>query len=242
MPVNTGGGLADPDGLIAGNAQGPWFYSDYSKLRLRATRDEGDVYQAANLIGGQIDTNDWYEIRVAVDPRRDIDGEPGAGGRGAAQVYVRNLSDGEAAWTLLEFDNLATPGVTESLSWTPLALREGRGLADFDGWETYFHGYGTMIDDLMALPVVLGDFDGNGAINGLDIPGMRAALADSEAWWAANPECYSPQLLGDFNADGAFNGLDIPGFKAAVSASSIPDPLTLLLVAGGLVVVERLRR
>jgi hypothetical protein len=66
-----------------------------------------------------------------------------------------------------------------------------------------------------------GDFDGNGAVNGLDIPGFKSALADPDAWSAAHPDRPHPDLLGDFDGNGAFNGLDIPGFKSALATGVI---------------------
>lgn len=66
----------------------------------------------------------------------------------------------------------------------------------------------------------LGDFDGNGAFNGLDIPGFKAALADPEGWAAAHPDRAHPDTLGDFDGNGVFNGLDIPGFKVAMAGTA----------------------
>ena len=69
---------------------------------------------------------------------------------------------------------------------------------------------------LSVLVTTPGDFNGDGAFNGLDIPGFKQALA-------YGPEVYKqttgidPTIVGDFNGDGAFNGLDIPGFKAGLA-------------------------
>ena len=68
-------------------------------------------------------------------------------------------------------------------------------------------------DALQAEFVLRGDFDGNGAVNGLDIPDFKEALADPEAWSAAHPDAPPAHRLGDVDGNGAFNGLDIPGFK-----------------------------
>lgn len=64
--------------------------------------------------------------------------------------------------------------------------------------------------------VVLGDFNDDGALNGLDIPGFKDALADKDAWESATGR--DADLIGDFNGDEVFNGLDIPGFKAALGS------------------------
>lgn len=62
---------------------------------------------------------------------------------------------------------------------------------------------------------VWGDFSGDGALNGLDIPQFKSALADPRAWQRRTGR--SAVSLGDFNDDGAFNGLDIPDFKRALA-------------------------
>ena len=90
--------------------------------------------------------------------------------------------------------------------------------------------------------VLLGDFDGNGAFNGLDIPDFKAALADPEGWATDNPDMPHPNEIGDFDGNGAFNGLDIPGFKTALAGTAIPEPATLALLAAGAVMAIRRRR
>ena len=90
------------------------------------------------------------------------------------------------------------------------------------GFTLWFDGVG------FDAPVTLGDFDANGACNGLDIPDFKAALADPDAWAANHPLRHHPDELGDFDGNGAFNGLDIPGFKQAlaggVAAADAPLP------------------
>ena len=90
--------------------------------------------------------------------------------------------------------------------------------------------------------MVLGDFDGNAVLDGLDIPDFKEALADPAAWDDASGR-YA-DILGDFNGDGVMNGLDIPGFKAALAQTtpSVPEPATVVLVALGAIGIARRRR
>ena len=67
---------------------------------------------------------------------------------------------------------------------------------------------------------LLGDFNCDGAVNGLDIPDFKSALADPAAWDAAHPDRPSCNKIGDFDENGSFNGLDIPGFKSALAGES----------------------
>jgi len=55
--------------------------------------------------------------------------------------------------------------------------------------------------------VCLGDFNGDGAITGADVPGLIATFNLTEGDPGYNP-------IGDFNGDGAVTGADIPGFIA----------------------------
>jgi hypothetical protein len=98
------------------------------------------------------------------------------------------------------------------------------------------------IDNLALESFLTGDFDGNGAVNGLDIPDFKAALADPQGWADANPDLPHPDLLGDFDFNGAFNGLDIPGFKDTLAGTAVPEPTTTILVALGALGLVRRRR
>jgi subtilisin-like proprotein convertase family protein len=66
--------------------------------------------------------------------------------------------------------------------------------------------------------VILGDFNGDGVMNSLDIADFKLALSDGPAW-DANTGRNSTEL-GDFNLDGLFNSLDITMFKDALGQSS----------------------
>ena len=89
----------------------------------------------------------------------------------------------------------------------------------------------------------LGDFNGDGAMNGLDIPGFKAALADPDAWIDPAGLERNADRLGDFNFDGSINGLDIPGFKQALAGSpqAVPEPGSMVLVAAGALLLNRRR-
>jgi hypothetical protein len=251
LPVNTEGGTNDKDTYSPWYKQGPFVSAqfDSSGYRYRQRRVNGDNWNSTNYNkqGG-----DWVEMRMVIDPRRDIDGTPEEGSYGVGHFYVRNVTQGETDWTKLVFDNMTTSGDVEAVEQMPLALTgdhpiagEGghkRNPAYFDGWEIYSYDNGYAVDNLTAFEVVLGDFDGNGAVNGLDIPGFKAALADSDGWWADNGDNFDPDLLGDFDGNGAFNGLDIPGFKNALAGTAVPEPATLMLLALGAGALIRRRR
>ena len=60
----------------------------------------------------------------------------------------------------------------------------------------------------------LGDFDGAGMVDELDVPAFKEALADPSTW--AETHGRNPHALGDYDGNGVFNGLDIPGFRMAM--------------------------
>ena len=107
----------------------------------------------------------------------------------------------------------------------------------YDSWTTWGSG-GFDLDAVGVLnSLVRGDFNGDGALNGLDIPDFKSALADPETWSASHGR--NANLLGDFSGDGVLNGLDIPGFKSALSGVAIPEPGTIVALASALVLGMR---
>ena len=89
-------------------------------------------------------------------------------------------------------------------------------------------------------PELLGDFNDDGAMNGLDIPGFKEALADPDGWAASTG--FDPHARGDFDGNGALDGLDIPGFKDGLAGTAIPEPGGLCLALGALALCRRRRR
>ncbi len=62
---------------------------------------------------------------------------------------------------------------------------------------------------------VLGDADGNGQFNNLDIASFVMALINPTAYQAKHPDV-DPTVVLDMNGDGGFDNLDIAGFVAAL--------------------------
>lgn len=147
------------------------------------------------------------------------------------------------------FDNIASTGDGESLVVRSLTLNPGSTL-DLNGLDLYVNDFrdlgGTLLNPesliVYHLPV-MGDFNGDGAFSGLDIPALKTALflGATQFEWETGIDA---NRIGDFNGDGRFTGLDIPGFKAALAegASTVPEPATLFLMAVGCTLVRRRRR
>ena len=61
----------------------------------------------------------------------------------------------------------------------------------------------------------LGDMNGNGEVNNLDIAGFALALFNRAAYNQMFPGI-DPDEVGDFSGDGVLNNLDIAGFAAVL--------------------------
>ncbi|MEM6504143.1 MAG: hypothetical protein AAF711_01610 [Planctomycetota bacterium] len=105
---------------------------------------------------------------------------------------------------------------------------------------------------------VLGDLNGDGSLDNLDIPEFVLALIDRAVYNTSNPGL-DPDILGDFDGDGALNNLDIFGFvnaligddmlsveqvilfeEAGLSIAGVPEPTSFaLLCLAGLLVTQR---
>jgi len=98
-----------------------------------------------------------------------------------------------------------------------------------------------VLSDLAAL---LGDINGNGDVNNLDINPFVLALTDEQRF--IDEFGYAPSEVGDINGDGEFNNLDINGFVNLLTSGSsvraVPEPGSIaLLTFGGLSLLRRRR-
>ncbi|MEM9347405.1 MAG: hypothetical protein AAGB26_12385 [Planctomycetota bacterium] len=112
--------------------------------------------------------------------------------------------------------------------------------------------------DVAPSSFVLGDLNGDGSLDNLDIPEFVLALIDRAGYNTSNPDL-DPDMLGDFDGDGALNNLDIFGFvnaliggdtlsaeqvilfeESGISVTGVPEPTSFaLLCLGGLLVTQR---
>lgn len=143
-PVNTAASASNY--LTPNNYVGFMVQFEQGQLRLRGSRDGGEVYKATNFAPA---SGKWYDVQVQVDPNRDIDGTAG-GDFGVARVWVKNLTDNTAP-VLVEFDKMSTTGVVESLLEVPLLLNTTtRNPAKWNGWEVGSFNSNVQIDNLRS--------------------------------------------------------------------------------------------
>ncbi len=71
----------------------------------------------------------------------------------------------------------------------------------------------------------LGDMDGNGRLDALDVDDFEKAITNLNAYMAANPKL-DPLLLADFNNDGMLSGFDTREFERRLANVALGFPIT----------------
>jgi hypothetical protein len=115
----------------------------------------------------------------------------------------------------------------------------------------YSAGNETMYIDNLRAFYTLGDFNFDHHVDASDILAMENALANPNAYEAANDLTNNDMLqIGDINGDGVVNNADLQAFETYLingngSVSSVPEPASLLLfglTGPALLAVARRRR
>ncbi len=153
--VNTTGTAATQ--LTANNQTGFYASINWGKLRFRASRDYGDVYQATNFTA---QAGKWYDIQVQIDPTQTIAGSP-PGDYGVARVWLKDITDNTPP-VLLTFDDLSTTNTVESLTELPMFLTANLSNPTlWNGWEVYGYNGKVQIDELRSFLFPYTDFEAN---------------------------------------------------------------------------------
>ncbi len=91
--------------------------------------------------------------------------------------------------------------------------------SDFYGSGLYLltpNEFAVPIDDPREIPTLVGDANGDGIFDNLDIASFVMALTNLPAYQAMHPGV-NPDLVLDINDDGVFDNLDIAGFVALLT-------------------------
>jgi len=87
-----------------------------------------------------------------------------------------------------------------------------------------------------SVGMIVGDLNGDSAVNNFDISPFELALTDSATYLAQHPTLTNYPQRGDVNYDGAFNNFDISTFEQLLTgapAAVVPEPSTFALLAIG---------
>ena len=117
------------------------------------------------------------------------------------------------------------------------------GVEMAEGLPSVMEPYGlawSVMTDLYS-PLILGDLDGDGAVNNNDITPFVLALTDLPAYHALYG-LYG-EAAGDIDQDGALNNNDITPFVALLTGgTAVPEPASLAALGlGGLALIRRRR-
>lgn len=217
--------------LAAGSNVAPFFgYTTYS---YPGSPGPSFMFRAARFgalsftpIAGAAVANDWLRMRMELDLTAN-------GGQGSANVFYKNLTNGDADYTpIAAFQNL-NAGISGGVSsWDSLYVR-------FDGPNTEKRGDNLTVG--LTMPqTVPGDFDSDGDIDG----------ADFVAWQTHFPISSGASLAdGDADDDDDVDGADFAIWQEqfttvqSAGAPPVPEPATIYgAIAGGLLIFARWRQ
>ena len=201
--------------------------------------DDVDVqlsYYQINSAGNSLNENGWNSFAD-----QDIDGNGPANGTGDGWEEAGGSGPGGLAEGYLLGDSIIGAGAEFDLGFAYNPDVDAQDLIfeyvdngnDFEGIVEYF-----------ASPI--GDMDGDGSLTEADITGFVQALTDRPGYAALYPGL-DPDVLGDFSGDGFITNGDIDGFVAAltsagISVASVPEPGSMIILAGAVGLCVRRRR
>jgi hypothetical protein len=210
-----------------GNAEDIWF-ARRSSL--------SDTFELAEELPSTVNTKGKWNVT----PTLSLDGlalfftSDRPGGYGDSDIWYSTRQDKESPWG--EAINLG-PVINSAIGdGGPLVSPSGRTLyfsrsldsdVDMDLWRA-----------VMVPEDMLGDVNGDHAVNGLDVGPFVAVLLNGT-------DDNATRIVADMNIDGEVNGLDVDPFVAAVvggGMKQIPEPSTLLLAFVALGVVGAWRK
>ena len=160
-----------------------------------------------------------FDYSRAVDPF-------GPGGATATGAFIRVFDDGNNLLAEELFSTTAATGPafspgSVSLTFDPVWNTDGIVQFGFTSSVTNYEPSGVYYDNVEFTPVetdqvVLGDANGDGVLNNLDIASFVLALTNLPGYQAMFPDV-DPDVVLDMNNDGRFDNLDIAAFVAALT-------------------------
>jgi hypothetical protein len=124
-------------------------------------------------------------------------------------------ADGAIEALSYTFSPIDTPSVSDGIIVlnSPLFISG----TDIASGKAFSYTYANSTATVTSVPAfTLGDANGDGVLNNLDIASFVLALTKPIAYQAMFPDV-DPDLVLDMNCDGVFNNLDIAGFVAALT-------------------------
>ncbi len=196
-----------------------------------------------NGTGGPIDIN-AYEILspgASLDPTdgtgwsslqdQNLVSFPAGNGTGNGWEEGGGVSTSDLTETYLSDDSTVADAASISLG-----LAYDTGVDAQDVVFNYREGTSLIGGTVNYVASLLGDMNGDGAVDMSDVNPFVQALTNRALYDAQGFPVNFPDIIGDVNEDGSFNLGDVAAFKLAVnppgtaSASAVPEPSSLVLL------------